>query len=102
MRTGSIVFDDVRFLLHVHVIAACSPEVQVLRSFRDKLRADPALVAEYVAAKRAIIADGCTDGVDYSIRKGVFVTRVMDVSGEPRESALESQTGESMGDPRPA
>lgn len=50
MRTGSIVFDDVRFLLHVHVIAACSPEVQVLRSFRDKLRADPALVAECQAS----------------------------------------------------
>jgi hypothetical protein len=31
------------------------------------------LVAAYVAAKRGIIAEGCTDAVDYSIRKGEFI-----------------------------
>ena len=51
MRTGSVVYDGTTFLLYVHVIAASSPEAQELRRFRDRLRADPDLVASYVAAK---------------------------------------------------
>jgi GrpB-like predicted nucleotidyltransferase (UPF0157 family) len=77
MRTGSVVVGGQRYLLHVHVISASSPEVQELRCYRDKLKSDPALVAAYVAAKRAIIAAGCADTVDYAIRKGAFVTQVM-------------------------
>src|SRR6516165_4883750 len=65
MRTGSVVDDGTTFLLHVHVLAASSPEVAELRRFRDRLRADPNLVASYVAAKRAILANGVTDSVDY-------------------------------------
>jgi ubiquinone/menaquinone biosynthesis C-methylase UbiE/GrpB-like predicted nucleotidyltransferase (UPF0157 family) len=73
MRTGSVVYDGTTFLLHVHVIATSSPEVQELRRFRDRLRADPGLMASYVAAKKAILASGVTDSVDYAIRKGDFV-----------------------------
>ena len=83
MRTGSVVVDGTTFMLHVHVIAASAPEAQVLRRFRDRLRADPGLVASYVAAKRAILADGITDSVDYSIRKSEFVERAL------RESSAE-------------
>jgi GrpB-like predicted nucleotidyltransferase (UPF0157 family) len=74
MRIGSVVYEGTRFLLHVHVIAASSPEVSVLRTFRDRLRSDPELVAAYVACKKGIIAGGCTDSVDYCIRKGSFIT----------------------------
>jgi GrpB-like predicted nucleotidyltransferase (UPF0157 family) len=77
MRVGSVVQDGRPFDLHVHVIAASSPEVQVLRGFRDRLRADPALRTAYVTAKRAILADGCTDPIDYCYRKGEFVTAVL-------------------------
>jgi GrpB-like predicted nucleotidyltransferase (UPF0157 family)/mannose-6-phosphate isomerase-like protein (cupin superfamily) len=73
MRTGSVVHDATTFYLHVHVIAVSSPEVEALRSFRDRLRSDPNLLAAYVATKRTIIAEGCTDSVDYSIRKGEFI-----------------------------
>jgi GrpB-like predicted nucleotidyltransferase (UPF0157 family) len=73
MRMGSLVHDGTAFNLHVHVIAASSPEAQEMRSFRDRLRADPALVAAYVAAKKAILADGCTDPIDYCNRKGEFI-----------------------------
>jgi GrpB-like predicted nucleotidyltransferase (UPF0157 family)/mannose-6-phosphate isomerase-like protein (cupin superfamily)/catechol 2,3-dioxygenase-like lactoylglutathione lyase family enzyme len=73
MRTGSVMYDGTRFLLHVHVIAACSPEVNELRSFRDRLRNDPALRANYIGAKKRIIASGCTDPVVYSVNKGEFV-----------------------------
>ncbi len=77
MRMGSLVHDGTRFNIHVHVIAANSPEVRELRSFRDQLRADRALLAAYVAAKRAILADGCTDSIDYCYRKGEFVTEAL-------------------------
>jgi GrpB-like predicted nucleotidyltransferase (UPF0157 family) len=74
MRTGALAHDGTTFRLHVHVLAATSPEVGELRAFRDALRADAGLRAAYVAAKRAILADGCTDSLDYCIRKGDFVT----------------------------
>jgi GrpB-like predicted nucleotidyltransferase (UPF0157 family) len=77
MRTGSLLHDGAAFDLHVHVIAASSPEVRQFRDFRDRLRADPALVAAYVAAKRAILAGGCTDPTDYCYRKGEFVAEVL-------------------------
>jgi ubiquinone/menaquinone biosynthesis C-methylase UbiE/GrpB-like predicted nucleotidyltransferase (UPF0157 family) len=77
MRTGSVVHDGTTFLLHIHVIAASSPEAQVLRRFRDRLRADPELVGSYVAAKRAILASGVTDSVDFCIRKGEFVQQAL-------------------------
>src|SRR5581483_3861082 len=57
MRTGSLAHGEKTFNLHVHVIAADSPEAGELRVFRDRLRADLGLVAAYVAAKRAILAD---------------------------------------------
>ncbi len=73
MRIGAIEYDGKTFRLHAHVIAVDSPEVGDLRSFRDRLRADPNLVAGYVARKREIIASGVADSVDYSIEKGAFV-----------------------------
>ena len=41
--------------------------------FRDRLRADPRLVADYVARKRRILAAAITDSIDYSIEKGGFI-----------------------------
>ena len=77
MRTGSVVHDGTTFLLHIHVIAASSPEAEELCRFRDRLRADPELAASYVAAKKAILASGVTDSVDYCIRKSQFVQQAL-------------------------
>jgi GrpB-like predicted nucleotidyltransferase (UPF0157 family) len=82
MRVGSLEHGGTSFLLHAHVIAASSAEAGQLRSFRDRLRADPDLVAAYVARKRAILADGVTDSVDYCICKGEFVQGVLERAGE--------------------
>ena len=81
MRIGSIEHDGTRFRLHVHVIAVDSPEVLELQTFRDRLREDPALLEQYVALKRRIIAEGVTDSLDYSIRKGEFIAGILQ-SGE--------------------
>ncbi len=81
MRTGSVVHDGTTFLLHVQVIAAPSPEAEELRRFRDRLRADPNLVAAYVGAKKAILASGVTDSVDPCIHKGEFVQQALQRGG---------------------
>jgi GrpB-like predicted nucleotidyltransferase (UPF0157 family) len=73
MRTGAIDHEGEIFLLHVHVVPESTPETAELLDFRNRLRADPDLVAEYVAAKRAILDAGVMDGVDYAERKGVFI-----------------------------
>ena len=77
LRLGSIEYDGTRFRLHVHVIPVDSPEVSELRTFRDRLRSEPMLLEQYVALKRKIIAQGVTDSLDYSIRKGEFIAGIL-------------------------
>ena len=77
MRVGAWDYQDERFLLHVHVIPAESPEVDELRFFRACLRADPGLLKSYVARKREIIAGGVTDSPDYCCAKGKFIKEVL-------------------------
>jgi len=57
----------------VHVIADGDPEAEELLCFRDRLRADPALVAEYVTSKQAALASGPTDNVAYNRAKEPFI-----------------------------
>jgi GrpB-like predicted nucleotidyltransferase (UPF0157 family) len=73
MRIGALDHEDETYLLHVHVVPQSGPEAAELRSFRDRLRADPSLVAAYVAAKRAVLDAGVRDGDDYAERKGTFI-----------------------------
>jgi GrpB-like predicted nucleotidyltransferase (UPF0157 family) len=77
MRVGAWDHHGERFLLHVHVIPADSPEVDDLRFFRACLRADPGLLKSYVARKREIIASGVTDSLDYCKAKGEFLKEVL-------------------------
>ncbi len=77
VRIGMIEHDGERFRLHVHIIAANAPEVAIQRRFRDRLRADPALVAAYVARKRAVLAAGLADSAGYNEGKAVFIQRVI-------------------------
>jgi GrpB-like predicted nucleotidyltransferase (UPF0157 family) len=78
MRTGSVDHDGTRFRLHAHVIATDAPEASELRAFRERLRADRSLVDAYVARKRAILAEGITDSLDYCHLKGGFVGEVLE------------------------
>ena len=77
MRVGSIGHDGKLFRLHVHVIQADSDEAKQLLGFRDLLRADARLRADYIARKREIIESGVTDSVDYSIEKGTFIKQAL-------------------------
>lgn len=73
MRIGSIGYDGKTYRVHAHVVAAKSPEMAVNRRFRDRLRAEPDLLAAYVARKRTLLAAGLTDTYDYSVAKSAFV-----------------------------
>jgi GrpB-like predicted nucleotidyltransferase (UPF0157 family) len=73
MRIGAFNQEGETFLLHVHVVPDGTHDLAELVDFRDRLRADPALVAEYVAAKRAILNAGVRDGTDYAERKSEFI-----------------------------
>jgi GrpB-like predicted nucleotidyltransferase (UPF0157 family) len=85
VRIGTIEHDGESFRLHVHVIAADSPEATEQRRFRETLRADPALVEEYAARKRAVLAAGVTDGNDYNLGKDAFIKGVL--FGSPATSS---------------
>ena len=52
--------------------AADGVEAEAMRAFRDRLRGDPAFRAVYAALKRAILASGITDSLEYSRAKGAF------------------------------
>ena len=73
MRTGAIDNQGETFLLHVHIVPENTHHLVELVDFRDQLRADPALVAEYVAAKQTILDAGVRDGDDYAEKKGKFI-----------------------------
>jgi GrpB-like predicted nucleotidyltransferase (UPF0157 family) len=72
-----VVHDGDLFALHVHVVAGGSAEEAWDLAFRDRLRADPALVEAYVARKREIIGEGVIDSVEYSRAKGPFIEGVI-------------------------
>jgi len=77
MRLGTIDCGGHTFRLHVHVIAADSPEAVALLAFRDHLRTDPALVEAYTQRKRELIESGYLDPHDYSEAKTTFVRSVL-------------------------
>lgn len=81
LRLGTYPYDGTEFRLHVHVVAEHEPEAADLLRFRDRLRANPALVAEYVASKRAALDNGPTDNIAYNRAKQPFIHRTNGIPG---------------------
>jgi GrpB-like predicted nucleotidyltransferase (UPF0157 family) len=73
MRKGAFAFQGAVWRVHAHVVAAASEECGTLRAFRDRLRADPALREAYVAEKRAMVARGISDSLEYCYAKEAFI-----------------------------
>jgi len=76
VRIGAIEHDGALFRIHVHLLEADAAEVEQQRLFRDRLRANPALVANYVAVKREIIERGITWGPSFGEAKSAFIAGV--------------------------
>lgn len=68
---------------HVHLAEEGSPAWRTPLAFRDALRADPALAAEYGALKRELAARFPRDRESYIEGKGPFVARVLRGGAEP-------------------
>lgn len=75
---GHEVFGRGRPRTHLlHVVPAGGAAWGRMLRFRDALRADPALAAEYAALKRALAARYAADRAAYTDAKGAFVARVL-------------------------
>ncbi|HEX5826729.1 MAG TPA: 5-(carboxyamino)imidazole ribonucleotide synthase [Candidatus Limnocylindrales bacterium] len=75
MFTGSVEHGGRMYRIHLHVMPPARGELDELRRFRDALRADPELRAQYAEEKRRIV-DAAPDGNAnqlYTARKGGFV-----------------------------
>jgi GrpB-like predicted nucleotidyltransferase (UPF0157 family) len=77
LRVGTIDDDGAIYRLHVHVVAEDDAEGEDLRHFRDRLRADPALLAEYVASKQAALASGVPNNIAYGQAKAPVIRRAL-------------------------
>ena len=77
MRVAAVRYDDEEFKVHLHIIAADSPEVVEFRVFRESLRRDVELMNRYMRRKQEILADGITDSTDYAHTKGAFCRDVL-------------------------
>ena len=62
---------------HLHVMTPDSARWHQQLIFRDALRADPVLVAEYAALKRALASEHTDDREAYSTAKASFVESVL-------------------------
>lgn len=90
MRVGSLRHEGKVFQIHVHVVAEDDPDSVDLIRFRDALRADPALVAGYVAAKQAALAAAAAEGAvyfsgdarEYVQAKEPFIERALGAEGD--------------------
>lgn len=87
-RVGTTRYDGDVFRIHAHVIPPGSPEIAQQRAFRDRLSADPRLVATYVATKRDAIAARRTDAARYNADKEPFIQSVLrDTRDSPPHNA---------------
>lgn len=59
--------------VHVHVVSIDDPQWVRYLAFRDGLRADPELAADYAALKRRLASEHCDDRVGYTSAKFDFV-----------------------------
>jgi GrpB-like predicted nucleotidyltransferase (UPF0157 family) len=74
---GAIEYDGSIFRIHIHVLPHDHPAVHERIAFRDKLRIDPALRAEYMRHKQSILNSGITDPIAYTAAKSDFVSHAM-------------------------
>jgi len=77
MRVGCLEHDGRPFRIHAHVIALNSEEHGELVWFRETLRRDSVLRQSYEERKRAILAMGIQDSIEYCKAKGAFITNAL-------------------------
>jgi len=82
MRVGCVEHDGGPVRIHAHVVALGSDEHQELVWFRDALRSSSELRNRYQERKRAILATGIEDPIEYCLAKGAFIAEVLEKRSE--------------------
>jgi GrpB-like predicted nucleotidyltransferase (UPF0157 family) len=77
MLWGTFRHGATTYRVHLHVVPADSPEVAVMRGFRDALRNDPVLRRRYAVLKRAIVASGPADPVAFTKAKHDWIAATL-------------------------
>lgn len=77
MRLGCVEYRGRPFRLHAHVIALGSDEHDEMVWFRETLIRDSELRQSYEEHKRAILAMGIDDSLEYCKAKGPFVSDML-------------------------
>ena len=96
MRKGAIDHAGTPHTIHLHIVPEGSSDLAEMVAFRDRLRADPALVAAYGRLKQELVESGVTDGIAYTHAKSAFILGVLgETAGEP------AGTGDAMPDAIP-
>lgn len=67
----------------LHVVPHGGPEWRRMLGFRDALRTDPAVAADYAALKRALAARFAADRPAYTAGKAEFILRVLGATDAP-------------------
>jgi GrpB-like predicted nucleotidyltransferase (UPF0157 family) len=70
---GAVQYQEQFFRLHIHVQPSDHPSVAEKRAFRDRLRSEPKLMAEFMMHKQEILARGTVDPIEYTFAKSGFV-----------------------------
>lgn len=65
---------------HLHLIPVDSPRYRDELAFRDRLRADPRLAADYATLKRALAARHPNDREAYTAGKSTFIATILSES----------------------
>jgi GrpB-like predicted nucleotidyltransferase (UPF0157 family) len=82
MRVGGVEHAGRPFRIHAHVIALGSNEQRELIGFREALRASSELRRRYEERKRAILAMGIEDPLEYCRVKETFITDVLQMGDQ--------------------
>ena len=85
MLVGSYALGGRDYRIHLH-LQPVGGDFPIDLRFRDALRADPELAADYARVKEEIVdaADGPLDGVVYQDAKGTWIVETLDRLGIPR------------------
>lgn len=83
MRVGTVAYRGRPHQVHAHLIEHGHPQGLDLIRFRDRLRADGALVGAYQLEKLSILSRGITVSTEYSKAKGDFIRRVLELDETP-------------------
>jgi GrpB-like predicted nucleotidyltransferase (UPF0157 family) len=78
LRVGSMVFQNKRWLIHLHLTARGSADHQNILFFRDYLRANREAAEEYARIKQQAVAAGKTEATAYNDEKAPFILSVLE------------------------